>query len=166
MGRGATKAAGNVYYEARVEAAKWNEKLLSREGAAEALGVSVDVMKSTELDLYKQMPVEVCVLMADLYNAPHLLNHYCIYECPIGHSKPISDKVYPIERVTVRLLKKLRMEQLDDVQSRLIDIAEDGEVTEGEIEDLKDIIDYLDDISETICELKNIGEQIVKRSYA
>ena len=37
MGRGATKAAGNVWYEARMEAAKWNDKLLSRAGAAEAL---------------------------------------------------------------------------------------------------------------------------------
>lgn len=40
MGRGATKAAGNVYYKARIEAAKWNDRLCSREGAAEALGVS------------------------------------------------------------------------------------------------------------------------------
>ena len=39
MGRGATKAAGNVWYEARMEAAKWNDKLLSRAGAAEALNM-------------------------------------------------------------------------------------------------------------------------------
>lgn len=39
MGRSATKAAGNVYYQARIEAAKWNDRLCSREGAAEALGV-------------------------------------------------------------------------------------------------------------------------------
>lgn len=40
MGRGATKAAGNVWYEARIAAAKWNQRLNSREGAAEELGVA------------------------------------------------------------------------------------------------------------------------------
>ena len=49
MGRGATKAAGNVYYQARIEAAKWNGSLSSREGAAEALGVSVDTVKTSNL---------------------------------------------------------------------------------------------------------------------
>lgn len=49
MGRGATKAAGNVWYEARMEAAKWNDKLLSRAGAAEALNMSEDAVKDAEL---------------------------------------------------------------------------------------------------------------------
>ena len=73
MGRGATKAAGNVYYQARIEAAKWNGSLSSREGAAEALGVSVDTVKNIELGLHKCVPVDLVVLMADLYNAPYLL---------------------------------------------------------------------------------------------
>ena len=41
MGR-VTKAAENVYCKARLEAAKKNELLNSREGAAEALGMSKD----------------------------------------------------------------------------------------------------------------------------
>lgn len=57
MGRGATKAAGNVWYEARMEAAKWNDKLLSRAGAAEALNMSEDAVKDAELGLNKCMPV-------------------------------------------------------------------------------------------------------------
>ncbi len=67
MGRGATKAAGNVWYEARMEAAKWNDKLLSRAGAAEALNMSEDAVKDAELGLNKCMPVDKAVLMADLY---------------------------------------------------------------------------------------------------
>lgn len=55
MGRGATKAAGNVWYEARMEAAKWNDKLLSRAGAAEALNMSEDAVKDAELGLNKCM---------------------------------------------------------------------------------------------------------------
>ncbi len=41
MGRDATKAAGNPWYEARKKAAKYDDRLFSREGAAERLGMSV-----------------------------------------------------------------------------------------------------------------------------
>lgn len=44
MARGATKASGNVWYEARMEAAKTDQRLLSREGAAERANMSVDAM--------------------------------------------------------------------------------------------------------------------------
>ena len=78
MGRGAPKAQGNVWYEARIEAAKWNERLQSRLGAAEEMGLSEDAVKSAELGLYKFLPVDNAVLMADTYNASELLNHYGI----------------------------------------------------------------------------------------
>ena len=37
MGAAATKAVGNVYYEARKKAAMYNDRLSSREGAAEGV---------------------------------------------------------------------------------------------------------------------------------
>lgn len=43
MARQATKAVGNRYFEARIKAAKYNEKLLTRIGAADSLpGVTED----------------------------------------------------------------------------------------------------------------------------
>lgn len=39
MSKLATKAADNVFYLARMEAAKWNDRLNSREGAAEVTGL-------------------------------------------------------------------------------------------------------------------------------
>ena len=39
MPKMATKAAGNVFYQARKEASKWNDRLSSREGASEETGV-------------------------------------------------------------------------------------------------------------------------------
>ena len=101
MGRDATKALGNPWYEARKNAAKYDERLLSREGAAEMLGMSVSSVADAELGLTKCMPVDKAVLMADLYKAPHLLNHYCLNECPIGCKHCISEEVYDIERITV-----------------------------------------------------------------
>ena len=76
MGREATKAAGNPWYEARKRAAEYDDRLASREGAAERLGMSVSSVADAELGLTKCMPVDKAVLMADLYNAPQLLNYY------------------------------------------------------------------------------------------
>lgn len=39
MGRGPTKSNENVYFVARKKAAMYNERLYSREGAAELLGM-------------------------------------------------------------------------------------------------------------------------------
>lgn len=158
MGRGATKAAGNPWYEARIQASKYDPRLTSREGAAEELNMSVDAIRDAELGLSKCMPVEKAVLMADRYNAPQLLNYYCLNECPIGCNKPISAEVHGIERVTVRLLKSLRVEQLEDIKEKLVDIAEDGVISEDEQPEMKRILEYLDQLSKTVSELRTIGE--------
>ena len=51
MARQATKACGNRYYEARMRAAMYNEKFLTRAGAVESLpGVTEDSLKKYELD--------------------------------------------------------------------------------------------------------------------
>lgn len=159
MGRGATKAAGNVWYEARIEAAKWNDKLLSRAGAAEALNMSEDAVKDAELGLNKCMPVDKAVLMADLYNKPELRNYYCLHECPIGRTLAISDAAPGLERVTLKLFKSLRVEELENIKDRLLDIAEDGQITDDEKPDLEEILAYLDRLSKTVSELRIIGEK-------
>ena len=162
MGRGATKASGNVWYQARIDAARINERLSSRLGAAEVMGLSEDAVKSAELGLYKSMPVENAVLMADSYGAPELLNYYCLHECPIGCNRPISAEVVSIDRVTVKLLKNLKVDQLKDFKEKLIDIAYDGKVSTEELPDMIDIMSYLDELSKTVSELKIIGEKALK----
>ena len=51
MGRDATKAAGNPWFEARKKASEYDDRLRSREGAAELLGMSVSSVADAELDL-------------------------------------------------------------------------------------------------------------------
>ena len=157
MARGATKATGNPWYQARMKAAEYDGRLRSREGAAEMLGMSVSAVADAELGLSKCMPVDKAVLMADLYNAPQLMNHYCLHECPIGCRQAISEDVLGIERVTVKLLKRMRVEDIDSLKDKLVNIADDGIISEDEKPDLKEILDYLDDLSKTISELKTIG---------
>ena len=49
MGRDAAKACENQCFRCRKEAAKYNDKLGSREGAAELLGISVSSLADYEL---------------------------------------------------------------------------------------------------------------------
>ena len=121
MGREATKASGNPWYEARKKAAEYDDRLCSREGAAERLGMSVSAVADAELGLSKCMPVYKAVLMADLYRAPYLLNHYCLHECPIGCRHSLSDEVLGIDRVTVKLLKTLKVDKLSEVKDTLLE---------------------------------------------
>lgn len=157
MGRRATVASGNVWYEARMEASKTNEKLKSRFGAADEAGMSEDAIKNTELGLEKQMPVDKAVILADLYNAPELLNHYCMYQCPIGQNHPISDNVTSIECVTVKLLKELRASRVEHMMDKLVDIAGGGKTEE--CGDLEEVVRYLDGIAKAVSELKTISRK-------
>lgn len=164
MGRKATKASNNPWYEARMNAAKYDGRLSSREGAAELLGMSVSAVADAELGLTKVMPVDKAVLMADLYNAPNLLNYFCLNECPIGCRHSISDDVKSIESVTLNLLKILQIDRLADIKKTLIDIAADGVIDADEMEDLKEVVSYLDNAAKRISELKTICAMIGGRS--
>lgn len=58
MSKFATKAAGNMFCQARYEAAKFNERLSSREGAAEELGVDRTRLARIELGSVTPYPEE------------------------------------------------------------------------------------------------------------
>jgi len=161
MGRDAKKAAGNPWYEARINAAKYDDRLSSREGAAERLGMSAPSVADAELGLTKFMPVDKAVLMADAYNAPHLLNHYCLNECPIGCRRPLSDEDLDIDRVTVRLLKNLKVSQLNDIKDKLLDIAEDGVISDEEKPDLKEVMEYLNELARALSELQTVSQKVL-----
>lgn len=165
MGREATKASGNPWYEARKKAAEYDDRLCSREGAAERLGMSVSAVADAELGLSKCMPVDKAVLMSDLYRAPYLLNHYCLHECPIGCRHSLSDEVLDIDRVTVKLLKSLKVDKLGEIKDKFL-LAERGKrVEQGEkIESLKAEIH---DRDMTIMELKaKLYDLLVERREA
>ena len=59
----------NVYFECRKRAAIHNERLNSRAGAAEILGISESTLAHYELGITKNIPVDVVVMMAEVYNA-------------------------------------------------------------------------------------------------
>lgn len=162
MGNDCTKEIQNVYFRARKNAALYNEKLFSREGAAELLGISTSTLADYELGITKFVPVDKVVLMADLYNCPELKTGYCKNECPIGKHIPLATSVSGIEGIALRILKGMDSNEVKNIQKSLIDIASDGIITEEEKPVLKEIIQKLEEMALAISELKLVGEKVLK----
>ena len=149
----------NIYFRCRKEAAMHNQKLSSREGAAELLGISVSSLQKYELGVTKTVPVDMVVLMADLYNAPELQYLYCKGECPIGRAMNIATEIKSVESVAIRLIKKLSMREVEDIKEKLLDIADDGTIGKEKQEELQDIMERLSSLQQSISELMLLGEK-------
>ena len=162
MGTGCMKDNENVYFRARKEAAIYNEKLYSREGAAELLGVSVSTLADYELGITKVVPVDKVVLMAELYNCPELKTGYCKYECPIGKMMPLATKINGIEGIALRLIREFDSEKIQDIKKSVIDIAADGVISADEKPQLEEMLKRLDELSMVISEIKLAGEKALK----
>lgn len=139
MSKKATKAIDNIFYKARMEAAKFNDSLNSREGASEKIGIDRTRLARIELGSLNPYPEEV-LLISDTYNAPELLNHYCCHECPIGQHIAI-----PINQENVENIYKLSISIFNllgagnEMSTTLLDVVEDGKITEDE----KPKVDYI-----------------------
>lgn len=162
MGNGGMKENNNIYFRARKSAAVYNERLYSRERAAELLGISVSTLADYELGNTKVVPVDKVVLMADLYNCPELKNGYCKHECPIGKSMPLATEVTGIEGVALRLIREFDLDKVKQMEKSLIDIAADGVISDDEKPELERILKRLDELAIVISEMKLVGEKALK----
>lgn len=159
MGRGPTNENTNMYFQARKKAATYNERLWSREGAAELLGVSVSTLADYELGNTKVVPVDKVVLMADLYNAPELITGYCMRECPVHGFLPLATEEKSLEGIALRLLQNFNEDSLKNMRDSLIEITADGKITKDELPALEKIIGQLEKMAEVISEMKIAGEK-------
>lgn len=159
MGIGYMKGNENVYFRARKDAATKDERLFSREGAADLLGVSVSTLADYELGNTKVIPVDKVVLMADLYDCPELKTLYCKRECPIGCEMPIATEVGSLEGMVLRFLKEFDKDRLEAIRNGLIRIGSDGRVSAGEEPELLAILNMVDDIALIVSELRLFGEK-------
>lgn len=162
MGKGPINENTNVYFQARKKAAIYNERLYSREGAAELLGISVSTLADYELGNTKVVPVDKVVLMAELYNCPELKTSYCKNECPIGKTMPLATRITSIEGIALRMVRELDLDEIKQMKKSLIDIAADGIISEEEKPELRDIMIKLNELSVVISEIQLIGEKVLK----
>ncbi|PRR86006.1 helix-turn-helix domain-containing protein [Clostridium luticellarii] len=146
------RSNGNIYMKARLKAANFNDKLKSREGASEILGVSPSSLLNYEKDVCKQIPTDVVVKMAEIYNAPELMNYYCCNECPIGKNTVPHLELTDIGYLAIQISVSLK--NPESMIDRLMEIVQDGIISKNEKPELKSIVGKLDGFSEKVQSLK------------
>lgn len=151
MPKNATKAAGNVFYEARCEASKSNDRLASREGAAEEMGIDRTRLARIELGSLTPYPEEV-LMMADTYGAPQITNQFCSRCCPLGKKTIPACELLQIDRLTVKVLTAIR--GADYIQKTILDVAGDGEIAPDEIPKLELVMENLEAMEKASVELR------------
>lgn len=156
MGRKASKATGNIYYIARVQAAEKNGVFTSREKAALQLGIERSRLARIELDKIEPYAEEV-LIMAREYNAPYLCEDYCNNICPIGMARILGNtkkkiRTDSLERLSLRFLSSVQ--SIDDISKKLVNISMDGQVTEEEYESFHKVLRSLNEVSENIKSIK------------
>lgn len=144
------KTSSNIFYQARCEAAKHNEQLSSREGAADMMSIDRGRLYRIESGIINPYPEEVH-LMADLYNSPELRNYYCTEMCPLGCELP-KIRVLDLDRISIKALSAFKKVNL--TSELLLDITEDGVVSEDEREDLQQVLNNLEELEGIAQSLK------------
>ena len=159
MGKKASKAVGNMYYDARCEAAENNAQYSSREGASELLHIERTRLANIELGNITPYPDEV-KCMAKEYNTPELCNLYCATECPIGIGTVKEVKMDDFDRLSLKVLGSLK--DIDNIRTTLIDISEDGIISQDEQDAFNGIIESLEKIATSAQALKLWAEKNIK----
>ena len=146
MSKVATKAKNNIYYQARLHAAETN--ILYRNRMKAALELNIDRNRIENIELGKINPYqEEVVKMAEFYNAPELLNHFCC-SCPIGCKQFKKIGSYDIFKNSFGLISSLRSS--NKIQQELIDILADGIIDEDEEIILEKLVNEMQDILNNI----------------
>ena len=152
MPKKSTKAAGNVFYEARMQASSCNEKFSSREGTSEETGIDRTRIAHIELGTINPHPEEV-LMFADAYNAPELHNYFCSRMCSLGKQTINPIEYDELERVTLRLLSAFNQLDLPAVFNDLVEVAAFGSLDENR-ERIEEIITKLDSATDRIQAVK------------
>lgn len=142
--------SSNIFYQARCAASRHNDQLGSREGAADLMSIDRGRLYRIEKGVINPYPEEVH-LMADLYHAPELRNHFCREMCPLGCDVP-KVTMADLDRISVRAVSAFR--KIGETNGLLLDIAEDGVVTEDEMGSLHRILANLEELEQISQSLK------------
>lgn len=146
MSRKSTKENKNIYFQSRENAD------LTRAQASELIGcISESKIEKIENGTTTPQPEDV-VLMAEAYQNPRLCNYYCANECRIGQEYVPEVQISGLPEITLGILSSLNA--LDKYKERLIEITEDGRITDDELPDFAKIEDRLEKISVTVESLK------------
>lgn len=163
MERGYVKEDRNSYVQARKNAAVADARLKSQEGAAELLNISPDTLSNYENGRTKKVPVEAICQMAKVYNAPELITEYCMKECPIHGFLPLATRENGIQGTVLRMILFFDSGELRSLVKTMVEIAEDGEISDEDVPRIQEILKKLEDFAEVISEVKISAMKHIKR---
>ncbi len=153
MGRKSIKADKNVYQQLR------EEKGYSRIKASELLKcISDSRLVRIESGDTTPYPEEI-ITMSEVYSEPNLPNIYCANDCPLGKAYVTQVEAKDLPVITLEMLNLLN--RLTKQKDRLIEITVDGEITQDEMEDFKEIKKDLEQMSMTIDSMQLWLENMV-----
>lgn len=143
MGKRSTKADKNIYFQIRDD-----ELHLTRETAAEMMP-TMSERRLEKIEYGETVPQPEDILeMAEAYKHPDLCNYYCAHECAIGKVSVPEVKVSGLSDIVLKMLSSLN--SLQKQKERLVEITEDGEITDDELPDFVKIQEQLEKISITV----------------
>lgn len=146
MGRKSIKTNKNIYFQSREQAG------LTRAQASELMDyVSESRIDKIENDRTSIQPDDV-IAMAKAYKKPTLCNYYCTHECSIGKENVTELRPTNLSELSLSIFNSLNA--LNKQKERLMEIAEDGVVSDDEMTDFLSIRKNLDKISTTVETLK------------
>lgn len=146
MGKKSVRENKNIYQISRENAE------LTRDAASELMQyVSADRIEKIESEKSLPHPDEI-MAMAQCYKAPDLCNHFCSQECPIGQAYVPKLQMKDLSQIILEMLASLN--SLNKEKERLIEITADGEITEDEYKDFKQIQEQLSRISMSVDSLR------------
>lgn len=153
MARSSVKNNKNIYHTTR-------ENLgLTREKASELLEtLPPERIEKIENERIIPHPDDI-LTMAQGYKAPHLCNHYCSHECPIGQVYVPEVKTKALSEIVLEMLAHLN--SMNQKKERLIEITFDGKIDKDEIDDFIYIQQELERISVTVETLQLWSEKML-----
>lgn len=126
MARASSKTNKNIYHTTREDLG------LTREKASELLEtLPPERIEKIENERIVAHPDDI-LAMAKGYKAPHLCNHYCSHECPIGQVYVPEIKSKDLSQIVLEMLAYLN--SMQNQKDRLVEITFDGKIDNDEID--------------------------------
>ena len=138
MGRRSVKENKSIYMLSR------EQHGLTREHASDVIdGITPSRLEKLENGRTTVQPEDV-VMLARAYQEPGLCNYYCTHECAIGRKSVPEIEEKELPQIAVEMVN--RISRLNQKKDLILQIAEDGTVTEDEYRDFSDLKQLIDSL--------------------
>ena len=143
----------NLYLETR------SRLNLSREEASELLE-TISSDKLGRIENEKQLPTpDDVMIMAEKYSEPNIKNYYCANQCPMGQRYVQRIEFADLEKTVLKLVASLNA--MNAKKDTLIEIAEDGEISDDEMLEFISIQKELEKVSFAVSAMEVWTEKMM-----